>query len=303
MKADLFVNSDTFKYIEGSTEDDVFLKLSDFSELVSYIDSDFNDDTIFIDENNFYQAEILPSICMSDLLFIEHDSYENKDVLDILLLLVNRFESIPDTISDPIAFVNDKQNCSALIVLNKLDDIGISNDKQILSTKVDFINFHRECLIEFPLATTNEFLEEAKLCFSNLVIHEDNIISLKSVYKSHLKSIVVYLSIMNDYLISEFQSNEIYENNFVDFLNLFKSNHTEIEGASFQGSFKNATVKKQYEKCFLINGEEKKFYCEAHLKMFHDDRGTVSHGRIYFKAIKKNDKYVYIGIINKHMDD
>ncbi|MCQ2577020.1 MAG: hypothetical protein MJ176_00675 [Treponema sp.] len=300
MIANLFVNSNTFKFVANSSEEEVFMKLLDFSELVSCVYSNF-EDVIYIDQNNFYETEVLPSVTMADLLFQNNDCYSGKDILDIILEFLSKFKQIPDSISNVTSYINNPENCAALIVFNKLSDGSISDSKQILSNKKDFICFHRNCLITFPELTTESFLEEAKLCFSNLVIHSDNKISLKSIYKSHLRQIVLYLGIMNDFLISEFYDDDRFENNFVEFLKVFKTKHSEIEDASFQGGFNSQQEKKKFEKDFIVNGRLVKCYCEAHLKMYHDDNRNIKHGRIYFKSIKKGDTRVYIGVIKDHL--
>ena len=300
MKANLFIDSNTFKYINDTHQQEVIKKIIDFSELLECISTNYEDE-VFVNNIDFYTTEILPSVTLNDFLFVNSNEYECKDVIDLLLRLLTSFQDNNCDEETVLNIINDNNSCSGLIVLNKQNNIGVINEKQILSTKQDWFDFHRNYLIKQPCETTKDFLKDVRKYFIRLYIHPDNEEYIKKIYKTHLKRIIQYLSLMNDKMIDEFKNDARYHNDFVSFLAWFKTAHSEIDDASFQGNFKNHHEKKEFEKEFEINGEKKKFLCEPHLKMFRDDYGKNSHGRIYFKALKFEDSFIYIGLITNHI--
>lgn len=300
MKAKLFVNSNSFKYTENTTVDSFSYNIAVFTELLNYIGK-FDDD-IYIDEKSFYETEIFPDKSLSDLLFKDRQEYDCKDTLDLLLTLITKITQIPSDMRPLPELIKDKNVCSALLVLDKHSDIDIENEKQVLATKQDWIEFHRNCLISIRLDDPEEFLKESECYFEKLIIHPDNKFTLSKIYKTHLKRLVEYLSIMNDCLLNEYKESRDTSDDFVSFLKSFASSHSKkIDGASFEGSFKNDFKKEKFYKDFCINGSSKKILCEPHLKMDKDDKGKRRPGRIYFKALKAEDSFVYIGIITDHI--
>ena len=246
--------------------------------------------------------------CISDILFITENAscYDGslRDCIEVLKNIIATCESTELLDSEIVSLLNDDTKCTGLVVLNKQSMYSIKNEKQILSDKKSWYDFHRNYLCINPPATTKLFLDELKLYFENLVVHPDNVDTLRKVYGTHLKQIVSYLICLNDYLLDEFRQYPEYENDFVVFLRHFKSRHSGvIEDASFEGSFKNEQEKQKFTRCFIIDGEKHDILCEPHLKMNKNDSGKVHECcRIYFKSIKKDDKFIYVGIITDHIN-
>ena len=307
MNADLYINDKTFAYNGCDSIADIALKLAAFVELLTFV-IPRKDDTFYLHESNFYETVLFDDgKCLSDILFIDEEiaCYDGtlRDSIEVLRTIVSSCESTELSDSEIVALLNDDTKCTGLVVLNKQPNYPITNEKQILSDKKSWYEFHRNYLCKNPPATTDMFIDETKLYFENLVIHPDNVVSLRKVYRTHLKQIVSCLICLNDCILDEFRRKTEYENDFVGFLRYFKSQHSEIiEDASFEGSYKNENEKQKFTKKFTIDSEEQEVLCEPHLKMNKDDNGKIrKFCRIYFKSLKKDDKFVYVGIITDHI--
>ena len=301
MRADLFINEKTFAYNGTDSVSDVSLKLSSFSKLLNFVINKNEDVFYLINKIDFYNTCLFDSHkTLSDLLYCNNEEIDGviRDSVELLKIIIVNLKNTELQYDQVIDSINDETKCNGLVVFKKIENYSIKNKKQIICTIEDWYSFHRDYLVICPLQTPDLFLSETKKYFDKLIIHPDNSSYLSKVYKTHLEQIVVYLGIMNDFLLKELFEKSEYENDFVGFLNYFKSKHKEIEDASFESNFGSKKKKINFQKKFVIDGKTEVFHCEPHLKMNKNDQGKVGKFcRIYFKVPKKDDKYVYIGFI------
>jgi len=127
--------------------------------------------------------------------------------------------------------------------------------------------------------------------FPGIVFHSTLSQQISDVYKSHPFSIVRYLTVMEENLVSDFSN---YGRDFIGFLDWFAGEH-HLDGASFEGT--------KDEKFRFEFSDQTVAYCEPHLKMYRDDNNNSNqHCRIYFrKPETENDKFIYVGCICEHL--
>jgi hypothetical protein len=156
---------------------------------------------------------------------------------------------------------------------------------------MDWRRLRKEFLLGCSV-NADTFMEEMVMLYPNLIFHKKISITLKDVIKSHQKSIIRYLEVLDSALIPEMKTGS---KSWPEFLKKFAIDHN-MDGASMEG-------KKKDDFWFLFiddSGNSKKAYCESHLKINEDDNGNKrKYCRIYFE--KPEGDVVYIGYIGEHL--
>lgn len=293
MKADLYVCDDTFKYNGSDSVADVKIKLSDFLIMLDEVRKYKEDNSLYLVKENFGKTVVFGDKKTINDIISDYKSsilIYGKDVLTLLMGIFKHCKNSKVSLNDMKEYltIEDEQNCSAILVLNPLDEY--QEHIQVLSSVDGWLKFRRYFLAKYP-GDEEFFLSESKKYFPDLRIHENTKDTLGDVFASHHKKIVAYLSVLNDCLIMEFNASG--NRDFVSFLTKFAGDH-HLEGASFEGT--------KDDKFNFSFPDGTKAYCEPHLKMFTDDSGNKNqHCRIHFKKPSENEEVVYIGCICEHM--
>lgn len=294
MNAQLYISDETFKYNGIDSLEDISKKIAEFSELVNFVITNNKGDSFLVRNNQFYSVPILnDEKTLYDVLY--NKDFDNlRDIRNLLMSCLSNFINTEESLDGFYKKLSDNTTCSAIVVLNKFENEEIPSEKQIISTKDDWYAFHRSYLYLNLCNEIKDFLNELPLYFEKLILHEDNEKTIKTVYSTHLKQIVTYLGYLNDHLLEDFKLSQTSD--FLTFLKEFSIKYN-IDDASFEG-----TKKTSFKKSFFINGKIEEKYCEPHLKMLKNDKNEANkHCRIYFATVKKEDKFIYIGIIKNHI--
>lgn len=293
MKAELYICNGTFAYNGKDSVEDVRRKLSDFQILMDKIRKYHDENVLYIVKEEFGNC-VLFDDGKNIMEFISdyHNTVNTygKDIYTLFLSILKHCQNTTLTLNDMKEFLtmDDEQSCSAILVLNPLD--GYDEHVQVLSNVNGWLKFRRHFLAKYP-QNEDFFIKESKKYFPSLCIHEHTKTTISDVLNSHPQRIIAYLTVLNDFLITEFKDNG--GNDLNVFLPWFASKH-HLDGASFEGG------KDDKFKFTFPNGIEA--YCEPHLKMYKDDVGNYNqHCRIYFKKPQEGEIKVYVGCICRHL--
>lgn len=293
MRADLYICNDTFSHNGRDGVKEVRGKLAEFQLMLDKVRQYEEENVLYLVKEEFGPTVLFEDgKSINDILANYESSVEKygKDVYTFLTGIFKHCKNTPVSIADMKEYltVDDKDNCSAILVLNPLE--GYEKHVQVLSSVGGWLQFRRNFLAKYP-GDEHFFIEESKKYYPDLLIHESSETTLKDVIESHPRQIVAYLSALNDCLIADFK--EFGGGDLNAFLPWFAVKHC-LDGASFEG--------KKDEKFRFTFPDGTEAYCEPHLKMYKDDAGNQNqHCRIHFKSPKDGEKIVYVGCICKHL--
>ena len=294
MIAHLYICNRSFRWngIDQLTE--FQQKMVEFQKMMEHIKEYAEENHLYLFIESFLRTEVLDGVVMSDIIcdFDKAKSMIGKDAYVILMGIMNHCNKTNATIWDLKEYltIENEDLCHAVIAFSPLK--GIESHFQLISTEQGWYDFRRHYLGKYPKNPTF-FMSETKKYFQRLKLHPNNKSTIRDVLNTHPMLIVKYLSALNDHFADDFRESGKDLN---EYLSVFALNY-HLEGASLEGS-KNDKFKFQFqeEEC-TINA-----YCEAHLKMYHDDKGNADkHCRIYFKKPILGEKHIYVGYIGKHL--
>ena len=276
-------------------------KLADFKEnmvgfqkMMERINQYPEENLLYMFKDSFLNTVILKDVVMADIIS-DYDkalAMIGKEAYVILLGIMKHCTATKATIWDLKGYLmlEDEDTCHAVIVFAPLK--GLDNHLQVLSTEQGWFEFRRHYLGRYP-KTPAFFLSESKKYYPGLRLHPDNNSTMRNVIHTHPVAIARYLSALNDCFVIEYHQSGKDMN---EFLTWFAWAH-KLEDASLEGC-KDDKVYFNFDE----NGTMLKAYCEAHLKMYHDDRGNDNkHCRIYFKKPVNGEPYIYVGYIGEHL--
>lgn len=294
MIAHLYICNRSFRWNGIDKLADFQLKMVYFQKMMECINKYPEENLLYMLKDSFLATEILENVAISEFVFDYEKAQETigKDAYVILMGIMKRCQPTQATIWDLKGYltIEDEETCHAVIVFTPLK--GLESHLQVISTEQGWYDFRRHYLGKYPKRPAF-FLSESKKYYPRLKIHPDNVTTMRNVIHTHPKTIVRYLSALNDYFAEKLYQSEMGLN---EFLPVFALEH-KLEDASLEGNKDN---KFYYE--FSENSEPHKAYCEAHLKMYHDDRGNDNqHCRIYFEKPANAEPYIYVGYIGEHL--
>ena len=294
MIAHLYICNHSFRWNGTDKLMDFQLKMVGFQKMMECINNYPEENLLYLFVDSFLSTQILEHIAMSDIIS-DYDKAKvmiGKDAYVILMGIMKRCIATQAKIWDLRGYLSleDENTCHAVIVFSPLK--GLASHLQIISTEKGWYDFRRHYLGKFP-KTPDFFLLEAKKYYPRLKIHPDNNANMRDVIHTHPMLIARYLSALNDDFATEYYQSGKDLN---DFLPLFALNH-KLDDASLEGN-----KDEKFYFYFSEKGEIKKVYCEAHLKMYHNDRGNDNqHCRIYFKKPIEGESHIYVGYIGEHL--
>lgn len=294
MNADLYISNLSFAWNGEDSDDQVVGKFKDFCDLMNRINKFSDKNRVYVNHSNdFSSASINQSGISLFTLVSNRDSGHGFLGRDLYNRFLNAFSSSLITsmnekdLLDLLQMEEDKKHYNGVLVLNKTP--SYPDSVQIISTISEWLKFRRSLLADNP-ESGNNYLEEAMMCFPNLVIHNDNANSLDSFIKTHVCGITKCLAVLNDFFIEDLKS-------FVGTNPLFVSHFGPahgLDGSSFEGTGDDK-FNKQFPDLSI-------HYCEPHLKMYHNDRGKDNcHCRVYFEFPPAGSSVIYVGFICEHL--
>lgn len=293
MVADLYICKESFAYNGKDSLPDIVRKLSIFQILLEKVRQYSDENVLFLSKKEYIEATLCADGSTIEAIISDYDGALKKigkEAYKLLLSIYDYCRPTQATLEDikEYLILDDANDCSAILVINGI--VGLESSQQVLSNVKEWLRFRRFFLGKYP-GDVDFFLAESKKYFPELCICPGTKPGLSKVLPSHHKQIVGYLSVLNDYLISDFED---YGNTCMpEFLKWFALKHS-LDDSSFEG--------KKDDKFSFSFGTGAVAYCESHLKMFKDDKGNRNqHCRIYFKPPLKGDKIVYVGSICQHL--
>lgn len=294
MIAHLYICNRSFRWNGSDKLDDFQRKLVGFRMMMERINEYPDENLLFLFVDSFLKTKVLENVSISDFIS-DYDkalTIIGKEAYVLLLSILKRCNHTKATIWDLKEYlsIEDENNCHAVIVFSPLK--GLESNLQLISTEQGWLSFRRHYLGKYP-STPTVFLSEASKYFPCIKIHPDNTASLRDVIHTHAKLIVYYLSALNDSFVSEFFHSG---KDLIEFLPWFALTHN-LDDASLEGN-------KDSKFFFRFTGPNGDLdaYCEAHLKIYHDDNGNSNqHCRIYFKRPIEGEPYLYVGFIGNHL--
>lgn len=294
MIAHLYLINNSFLWNNSDKLADFQLKMANFQKMMERINMYPEENLLYVIFDSFISTTILENLTISDIITDYDKAIETigKEAYVILMSIIKRYIATNASDEDIKEYLTleDADNCHGVIVFSRIK--GINNHVQVLSSEQGWFDFRRHHLGKYP-HNPEYFLIESTKYFPNLSIHPDNAGSMRDVIKTHPIQIIQYLSSLNDHFRKEFDNSK---KDLKEFLPLFALKH-ELDGASLDGN-----KDKKFYFIFSENGRIIQAYCEAHLKMFHDDHGNANqHCRIYFKKPIMGEPYIYVGYIGEHL--
>ena len=269
-------------------------KLVGFQRMMERINQYPQENLLYLFGDSFLNTVILRDLVMSDIIF-DYDkalAMIGKEAYIILMGIMKHCKATKATIWDMKGYLSleDEDTCHAVVVFAALK--GLGNHLQLLSTEQGWLEFRRHYLGRYP-KNPSFFLSESEKYYPGLKLHPDNNSTMRDVIITHPMTIVRYLAALNDHFATEYQQSE---KDMKGFLTWFAGTHN-LEDASLEGSKDD-----KFYFDFDENGTMMKAYCEAHLKMYHDDSGNDNqHCRIYFKKPVDGEPHIYVGYIGEHL--
>ena len=293
MIANLYICNRSFNWNGKDSLIDFKTKMYKFQKMIEKVSEHKEDNMIFVFKEGLMTTTILPGVDFVKLLSDREFAIENigHECYVILMGMLKHCKETKAKLHDIKEYmtIEDSDNCHGVIVFSPIKNLD--GKYQVISTVEGWFRFRRYYLGKFP-KDTHFFLEECKKYFPALMIHSSNNSTLRWYLNSHPQVIVRYLSSLNDHFSKEFLDSGY---DLVNFLPLFAAKY-DIEEASLEGN-------KDDKFYFQFDDELNKLaYCEAHLKMYHDDNGNDNqHCRIYFCKPQHQEKFLYVGHIGDHL--
>lgn len=293
MIANLYICNRSFNWNGKDSLIDFKTKMYKFQKMIEKVSEYKEDNMLFVFKDGLMNTTILPGVDFVKLLCDHEFAVENigHECYVILLAMLKHCKETKAKLHDIKEYmtIEDSDNCHGVIVFSPIKNLR--KKFQVISTVEGWFRFRRCYLGKYP-KNTSFFLEECKKYFPALMIHSSNHSALRGYLESHPQIIIRYLSLLNDHFLKEFLHSG---SDLVSFLPMFAKEYN-IEGASLEGS-------KDPKFYFQFDDEIKKLaYCEAHLKMYHDDNGNDNqHCRVYFSKPQAQEKFLYVGHIGNHL--
>lgn len=308
MIAHFYLLAESFHNNANFSKDEIEEKLMRLSEDVNLI-------CMYKETNNLYvnYDEVFPqklySIYTVECLLCNGYELKNtgaieRDVFNAIQnIFINKSQSTTDTIQrvqEELIPTIDKDNCYGLIAFHKID--SFDNDLQIVYGKDEWYRFRRYILSLYP-SNENFFIDECTKYFPNLFFHERNKTEVSHLLKDTTKTLIHYLSELNDKF--HLARTEPYDRkNTLQRFNSMSSFDWDASDEGNSGSKKKSVIKEKDTFDFLDkNNNIIKVCCDLHLKILKDDRGKKSTDRrIYFNEGIKDveDNKILIGHIGCH---
>ncbi len=294
MIAHLYLCNRSFRWNGYDNLADFQLKMTNFQKMMERINNYPEENLLYLFVDSFLSTEILERVTMSEIITDYDKAIDmiGKEAYVILMAIMKRCKATHATIWDLKEYLSmeDENTCHAVVVFSPLK--GLAKHLQIISNEQGWLDFRRHYLGKYP-KSPSYFLDESKKYYPGLSLYQGNESTMKDVVHTHPMLIVKYLAALNDYFTVEFFDSG---KDLKDFLPLFALKY-KLEDASLEGSKDQKFFFDFYENDATITA-----YCEAHLKMYHDDRGNENqHCRIYFKKPIKGEPYIYVGYIGEHL--
>jgi hypothetical protein len=295
MKATFFIIPESFKF-NGASQIEIEQKIENFAIDLRRIKG-VSGNEIFC-HPDVYNIEIFDKKTISDVLYDPSIQLIDRDIIQ-QLRIIWELQETTDSIKDICEVYLPNHNvdeCYGLIAFNQIENV--SPEYQLIYGIDSWFNFKRFFLATYP-KDTDFFIEECKIYFEALFFHEDNKTTVKKLFPDCVKKLIHHLSELNDKFPPSKTSPYSRVNTLANFNVIY--NH-DGQSASIEGDI---SKKKKMTFAFIkTDGEDEDVYCEIHLKLSLDDKGTFSNDRrIYFhegnKDIEKGK--ILIGHIGKHL--
>lgn len=294
MVAHLYLSGDSFKH--NGTDSDIVVakKLVDFHDLIDTLLEYQDDNKLFVFKDGFMSSRIFQDgTTVQDIFEDPTNSFSKygKDAVTLFFSIFKHFKDERTTIDDIKEYLEweDENNCHGVLVFNSTSTLPTTH--QIISNIKGWLDFRRHYLAKYPKSPVY-FAKELRKYYPKIIFHSSLTQQVSDVYETHPISIIRYLSVMEDHLVSDFTN---YGKDFIGFLSWFAGEY-HLDGASLEG------IKDRQRFTFSFD-DGTEAYCEPHLKMHSDDNGNSNqHCRIYFRKPESgDDQVVYVGCICEHL--
>ncbi|KXX69451.1 hypothetical protein [Flammeovirga sp. SJP92] len=302
MIAELYIVPQSFTHNPDLSLEEIESKTQALGNDFIYI-KQYSDTNRLKVHSDIYNVEFLEDILLMDLLFNpEISTTIDRDTRVMLQKIIVESEETEDNINDVIDVLlpsHNQNNCYGLISFNRVDNIA--PEFQIVYNLSGWFQFRRYFLGLYP-KDSEFFIDECSKYFPNLIFHERNKTSVRTIIQNCSNKIIYHLSALND----RFRDSEIDGFNRTKILEHFSIAQNLDEKASPEG---DASRKKDFTFKFQNDsGQFEDVCCEPHLKLCYNDNypGDSSYStnrRIYFHEGKENIEggRILIGHIGGHL--
>lgn len=297
MTSEFYLIDKSFRFIEELSKEELEDRIKDLSQDYEYI-RQYDSEKIYV-HDSIYEEIIYPGISVVEFLSFSPSTKKvfNKQLITYLNIIIRKSTRTHITTDEVVEILLNEQSettVHGLICLHEVEDI---DNNYLVYNRNNWIDFHRYYLAEYP-KTPDFFVSECSKYFPQLFLHKDNVTTIRKILHSSSKTIVHYLTELNDKLPL---CKTITSNRF-ELLNHFNSMCTFDIPSSIEGKLE----RKDKLTFYFTNdiGIEEHVYCDPHLKLLYNDLKKKEQNRIYFHEGKQNIEggKILIGHIGAHIN-
>lgn len=278
---------------DGLSNKEVENALREFGDLVKFASSDKRaaQNIIYVDKTDFLSTIIFADCTLADILYYSPKAQAifSKDISNIFTEAFRVMRRPPEDKIVPPLPEDSEQEAHCLCVLRHTEDFP--KERQIICNRYELAEFRCEHFIsKFP--SSDGYFEEANIYLSGIRLHPEIKREYKKVFKSHKRQIHKCLRNLSWNYLSYYRA---YSGDRTGCPHSFAVKYDVCEDASYEGSARLKAKKRVFQ------DRQEPVYFEPHLKMNHNDDGSVGLCRIYFEEPAHTLDKVYVGYICKHL--
>lgn len=295
MITELYIVEDSFKYQDYITKIEIVEKLKLLADDYDYIRK-YDTEKVYY-HKDIFNVIIYPGYTIERFLYDPTSKKDfSRNALEYLRNIIRKSKIKEITTNEVIEILFNEQSeetIHGLLALHKIKDF---DNKYVIYSKNNWLNFHRYFLGIFP-KNTDYYIEECKKYFPNLFFNQ-NIDLSNTFVKGNAKKVIHHLIQLDENYQKCIET--VRTGNRIEILKCFNSKSKFEADASIEGNIKLKQVL-----TFIFKNKEnndKKIYCELHMKIVFNDFGKKEQNRIYFhEGIPdiENGK-ILIGHIGEH---
>ena len=296
MQFDFYIVNRSFAYPGNLGKDELQSKIELLALDYEYIRKYKETDKIFVNPT-IYDEILYPGFTVIDFLYSSTSKkHFDRDTILFLSTIIDKSEETvltTEKIVEELLYIHTSEKVNGLLCLHQLHDI---DDIFLVYTKNNWFDFHRYFLSLYP-KTPDFFFKECQKYFPELYFHDDNVKTIKGIFKDNQKTIIRYLTELNN----NFRICKIGTTNRKDLLKKFNS----ISNFDLDASIEGDIGRKKVLTFYFFNDQktEEAIYCEFHLKLLYNDLKKKEQNRIYFHEGKTNieNGKILVGYIGVHL--
>lgn len=316
MKANLYLHADSLKYNGTDTEEEFNNKFASLLDDLDEIRNNHGADNVIKISSSIAYGEV--HLYGNQTIYNIADALDKEERVIIYSLLGNEadiYEAPLEDIEKLCYYDANEAECNTVIYLNKPASVKTTypikymtfDRYQIVYGTESWHTFRRQIMGNHP-GTPDEFMEECKKHFPNILFHSNCTSSIVEYIDLIPRKIVYYLSCMNDKFLEHLKNSTTTDENVVlaDFCGMYGFDEN---GTRQSTPGKKSSYQFKFLKCGCADLPEnyKKITCDPHMKIkwCDDNKKTPNNftARIYFHYGDDEvaPKKILVGSIGPHI--